>query len=160
MNVHDLVKLTTSLMDARSSDENSLYMEKYMKNLFKFYGVKSPVRKAIQRELKPHWKQLNHDEIFEYAELLWALPQRELQYIAVDAIETRSKKIDASFLPRIEKLITTKSWWDTVDALSPNVAGSIFLRYLDSKMKWVEKWNQSSNLWLNRSAIYSTTTKN
>jgi len=107
----------------------------------------------VQRELKVHWKMLSHNELFSYAEALWKLPQRELQYMAVDALDTRSKKLDATFLDRIEHLIVTKSWWDTVDGLAPNIAGSIFSSDEAARMTWVEKWNNSENMWLNRSAL-------
>ena len=153
MNVQEIAELTSSKMNAISNADDGFQMKKYMKNKFEFFGVKSPARKTIQKELKSYWKEMNQDELFLYAELLWKLPQRELQYIAVDALGTRAKKFDASHLPRIEKLITTKSWWDTVDGLAPNVAGSIFTRDTDARMTWIEKWNQSDNMWLNRSAL-------
>ena len=153
MKIEELVELSVSRMKALSVADDSFHMKKYMKNQFEFFGVKSPARKSVQRELKPYWKVLSHDEIFIYAKALWELPQRELQYMAMDALDTRAKKIDASYLERIEQLILTKSWWDTVDGLAPNIAGSIFFRDPETKMKWVEKWNQSENMWLNRSAI-------
>lgn len=153
MNCNELVELTVTLMNEIKVDEDSIQMAKYMKDQFDYFGVKSPARKEVQRKLKVHWKKMDDQFIFEYAEELWKLPQRELQYIAIEALETRSKKWDESYLERIEQLILTKSWWDTVDALAPNIAGSIFFKNDEARLLWIEKWNNSDNMWLNRSAL-------
>ena len=153
MNCSELIQLTISMMDQVKVDSDRIHMIRYMKNHFDFFGVKSPVRKVVQKSLKVHWKNFDDNTIFIYAESLWKLPQRELQYIALEALESRSKKFDPTFLPRIEHLILTKSWWDTVDALAPNIAGSIFYRNPEIQMEWVNKWNTSENMWLNRSAL-------
>ncbi|MEM9548210.1 MAG: DNA alkylation repair protein [Bacteroidota bacterium] len=153
MNIDELVQLTTSKIEAVRVESDAAPMKKYMKDRFEYFGVKSPARKNVQRELKVYWKTLDNAQLFTYAEALWKLPQRELQYVALDALETRAKKLDASFLPRIEWFIITKSWWDTVDGLAPNIAGSIFYRDEEARMSWVEKWNNSENMWLNRSAL-------
>ena len=153
MDYKDLVKLTVDKMSHHGVADDKVNMIRYMKDHFDFFGVKSPARKTVQREIKSYWKEFDNNTMFLFAEALWDLPQRELQYIALDALESRSKKWDVSYLPRIEKLILTKSWWDTVDGLSPNIAGSIFFRLPDSRMPWIEKWNNSDNMWLNRSAL-------
>jgi len=153
MDVKDLVKLTATKMSEVTVKDDRTQMIRYMKDHFDFFGVKSPARKQVQKEIKVYWKELNNQSIFEYAEALWKLPQRELQYIALEALESRSRKWDENHLPRIEKLIVTKSWWDTVDALAPNIAGSIFRNYPETRLTWVEKWNNSDNMWLNRSAL-------
>lgn len=153
MDQKELLKSTLEKMSGMGLEEDRIQMAKYMKNHFDFFGVKSPIRKSIQKEIRNEWKQLTHDQIFSYAEALWDLPQRELQYIALDALGTRAKKLDESFLPRTEKLILKKSWWDTVDSLAPNIAGAIFFNSPSTRLEWVEKWNNSDNMWLNRSAL-------
>lgn len=153
MKVEELVDLAVQKMNEVKVDDDAEQMKRYMKNQFDFFGVKSPARKSIQRELKIHWKHFDNGDLFSFAEALWKLPQRELQYMAVDALDSRAKKLDESHLVRIEQLIVSKSWWDTVDGLAPNIAGSIFSRNEDVREKWVEKWNNSENMWLNRSAL-------
>ncbi|MDF1696367.1 MAG: DNA alkylation repair protein [Saprospiraceae bacterium] len=153
MKLEELVAATVSKMKALGVEDDRIHMERYMKNQFDFFGVKSPARKQVQKELRPYIKNLSLDELFLYAEMLWAQPQRELQYVALDALDSKRNKWTPKYLPQIENLILSKSWWDTVDGLAPNIAGSIFLRYPDKKMKWVEKWNNNENMWLNRSAI-------
>jgi len=153
MQFDELVDLTVTLMDNVKEEGDRLQMSKYMKDKFDFFGVKSPARKDVQRELKAYLRALDNESIFQYAETLWLLPQRELQYIALEALGSRSKKWDESYLGRIEHLIVTKSWWDTVDSLAPNIAGAIFFKDEELRLKWIEKWINSDNMWLNRSAL-------
>lgn len=153
MDLNSLMNLTMDRMDEVKIEEDAIQMKRYMKDHFEYFGVKSPARKEVQKSLKPHWRALDNSSMFEYAELLWKEPQRELQYIALEVLTNRAKKWDEAYLPRVEHLILTKSWWDTVDSLAPNIAGKIFLKNPECKLEWIEKWINSDNLWLNRSAI-------
>lgn len=153
MNKKLLIKYTQEEFLKHRSEEDRDGMIKYMKGHFDFYGVKAPKRKLIEREIKKLTKELNAAEVFEFVEMCWSLPQRELHYTGVEILVYNKKLWDASYLVRIERLITTNSWWDTVDALAPNVAGFIFQKDHELRMKWVDKWNSSVNMWLNRSAI-------
>ncbi len=54
---------------------------------------------------------------------------------------------------QIEKLITTKSWWDTVDILSTKAVGEICEKYSELKENAIINWSKSENMWLKRSAI-------
>ena len=53
----------------------------------------------------------------------------------------------------LEDLITTKSWWDSVDGIAPNLVGYILSKDKSLQYKWAEKWIESDNFWLRRSAI-------
>lgn len=153
MDVKDLVKLTTFKMKEVKIEKDRTHMISYMKDQYDFFGVKAPARKQIIKDIKNHLKALDNPSLFQYAEELWKLPHRELQYCAVDVLGSRSKKWDESYLPRIENLIVTKSWWDTVDLLAANIAGGIFARASDIRREWVSKWSESDNMWLIRSAL-------
>jgi 3-methyladenine DNA glycosylase AlkD len=53
----------------------------------------------------------------------------------------------------IEKLVTTKSWWDTVDFLASNAAGPWFRKFPEKKSEITSRWNASENFWLQRMSI-------
>jgi 3-methyladenine DNA glycosylase AlkD len=53
----------------------------------------------------------------------------------------------------IEYMITTKSWWDTVDMVAASLAGKYFIQYPDSIRKVTGEWIKSDNIWLKRSAL-------
>ena len=50
-------------------------------------------------------------------------------------------------------MIINKSWWDTIDFLSPKILGKYFKLYPDEIEKNTQKWILSNNIWLKRSAI-------
>jgi len=124
-----------------------------MKDNFEFYGVMAPTRKEIQKGLKPMIKQLTAEELWSYAEGLWSLPERELHYVAIDMLTFRGRWWSLDHMPQVERLITTRSWWDSVDSLAANIAGQIIKRSPDQGLEWIERWIDHENMWLNRSAI-------
>ncbi len=128
-------------------------MEKYMRNQFQFYGIKSPLRKEL---LRAFWKMnayLEGEDLKAYVRLAWAAPQREHQYTAMETIGKKLKHLDTSFIPFFEELILKKSWWDTVDWLAPNGMGKLFLKFPDLMLRNTNRWIVSDNIWLQRSAI-------
>ena len=53
----------------------------------------------------------------------------------------------------MQKLITTKSWWDTVDSLAPNAVGQLAKDFPEVKEEVIESWAYGNHLWLRRAAI-------
>ena len=53
----------------------------------------------------------------------------------------------------LERWITTKPWWDTVDMLSTHIAGSLFIRYPEAFNQYFERWRVDENIWLRRTAL-------
>ena len=54
-------------------------------------------------------------------------------------------------LPKLERLVVTKSWWDTVDILD-RVVGSLVYDKPELE-KIILQWSLSDNIWLRRVAI-------
>lgn len=84
---------------------------------------------------------------------LWSLPQREYQYVGMKLIDRCGKKLEPDFIETLEYVITTKSWWDTVDALASHPVGMMFKKYPKVKEKYLKKWRRSENIWLRRTGI-------
>ena len=124
----------------------------YMKDIAPFIGVATPERRALVKKIAKEMRTPTSDELGATARKLWRLEEREYQYCANDLIGIHNSIADKNFLAdHVEYLITTKSWWDTVDGL-----GSVAVSPLSDKFgceKLIEKWNKSSNMWLNRAAI-------
>jgi 3-methyladenine DNA glycosylase AlkD len=128
-------------------------MQQYMRNQFQFYGIPSPERKLISKELfarhpeifKTNWRNVVMD--------CWELPQREMQYVGQEWFYAQRRKFTADDILLIEQLILTKSWWDTVDFVSSNLAGAWFGKFPDDIPDRTRKWMDSGNIWLQRSAV-------
>ena len=132
---------------ARRDPEKAVAMAAYMKDQFPFFGVPSPERRVAQREALGDWRTPDADELAAFARACWAGDERELQYAACDTLIRHVRRLGPDALGLCEELITTKSWWDTVDALAARVVGPRAERPV------IERWLVSGNLWLERTAI-------
>jgi 3-methyladenine DNA glycosylase AlkD len=132
---------------------DALAMSKYMRNRFQFFGIKSELRKMIQKELLSVHKLPEGEELKDFVEKLWALPQRELHYFAMEILEKPIKKADDSWMPLLEKLVSTNSWWDSVDAIASKLIGNYLVKHPEYEDSYPEKWIQSENFWFRRTAL-------
>lgn len=139
-----------SFYDAADS-EMAAGMAAYMKNQFAFLGVQKPRRATLSRSFLVQKKKEAAVD-WDFICRCFEMPEREFQYIAIDYLIAVKGRLQANDLVRIETLIITKSWWDTVDLLA-GVAGDIILRHDETKDEFVAKWMQSDNLWLRRVSI-------
>ncbi len=128
-------------------------MQKYMKDVAPFLGMSTPVRRAA---LRPMFKGLGvptQAELTAGVRALWAVDEREYQYAACDLLALHQGVTEAGFLGNpIEFLITTKSWWDTVDALGSPLITPLVARnpqLVDTMWTWL----RGDNIWLTRAAI-------
>lgn len=130
---------------------DSAPMAAYMKNQFPFLGLKKPARQEIYKEYVQGWKKSKTID-WEFIWYCWSLPEREFQYLALSYLDAVGKLLKIDDLQRLEKLITDKSWWDTVDSIAPLV-GHIALSNPISKKEHLAKWIINENIWLKRVSI-------
>jgi len=136
------------------NSENGLKMAKYMRNHFPFFGIKTTDRRLI---FKTIWKE-NQQEVAENARAIaWELftkPHRELQYCGIEIlIKELKKNYKKEDIQLIEKLIITNSWWDSVDTIAKYILGHYLLEHPLETENVIERFSNSNNMWLNRSAI-------
>jgi 3-methyladenine DNA glycosylase AlkD len=134
--------------NAERADE----MARYMKFVAPFLGVRSGPRRLA---LKEQWRALDpptSDELGVACAELMNLREREYHYAAYDLVEKYIDTADEYFLIEfVEDLLTTKSWWDTVDGFGSTAVSPLCWRY--DAVDVVLSWSNSSNIWLNRAAI-------
>ena len=132
-----------------ANPNDAVAMKAYMKNKFEFLGVKTPARRKLA---KAFFKQHTDSVIdWNFINEAWSNPYRELQYAALDYLESRKKPLTPSDLPRLKKLAQTKSWWDTIDFLD-RLVGSIIARFPETK-EIILAWSRDEDIWLRRLAI-------
>lgn len=125
----------------------------YMKNKFEFYGIQSVKRRELQQPfLVKKWLPAKA-EAFQLIRDLWAAPQREMQYFALDLISRYHDQWEKGDATILEFLITEKSWWDTVDFLAVNSVGTYLKKFPEKRDGLVENWLASGNIWLQRSCL-------
>ncbi|MBL0128749.1 MAG: DNA alkylation repair protein [Flavobacteriales bacterium] len=136
-----------------ANEAHALAMKAYMKDHFPFFGIKTPERRALMKEHMAIHGAPALDDLPAIVRSALLVPQREMHYAAVDLLVKYAKKLTPEHLPLMVELITTKSWWDTVDALAIHGAGVILKRYPKEIPKWNKHWIGSTDMWLNRTAI-------
>lgn len=132
-----------------SDQEQAVKMASYMKDNFLFLGIPKPKLKILAKPfLAEHRKKpLDWNLIFD----LWDLDFREAQYVALLYLDAHKKEIKPEDILQIKRLVTTKSWWETIDSLDEYV-GLIALQD-DSAKNVLQEWSVDENLWLRRVAI-------
>ncbi|WP_245917539.1 DNA alkylation repair protein [Bacillus canaveralius] len=147
------IGLIKEMLTFHRNEENAEPMEKYMRNQFPFLGIKTPERNQLAKEFFHKTNLLKEPFNEEFVLKLWIEPEREYQYVALDYIGKSLKKLDKEQMPFFEQLITTKSWWDTVDMLAPKPVGKIAAEHPGMIEEYLEGWANGENLWLRRSAL-------
>jgi 3-methyladenine DNA glycosylase AlkD len=127
-------------------------MAAYMKDHFVFLGMPAPVRERMTRAVFNDLPRPGAADVIAFAEAMWELPEREYQYVGTGLLHRYEKLLTPNALVPLERLITTKSWWDTVDELAGHPVGSIVGRHPEQRVV-MDRWLVSDNLWLARTAI-------
>jgi 3-methyladenine DNA glycosylase AlkD len=150
---HPLVLQIQALFDANRNAFQAPRMAAYMKNLFPYYGLQKPVRAVLQKSFIDSSKALSMEDVHLIVRQLWALPERELQYLAMDTLYANKRKWNDATLDLFEELVVTKSWWDTVDLLASKMIGPYIKKDYDKYRSRINNYMRSKDMWLNRTAI-------
>lgn len=133
-----------------SNPDLAKQMEKYLRNKFKFYDLKSPERrksyhdliKAEKKNKKIDWKLLDQ---------AWSDSHREAQYFVCNYLISLEKYLTFEDIDQIFNYIKSKQWWDTIDSLIKPI-GKIGLR--DEKVNdLMLTWSKDNDFWVRRVAI-------
>lgn len=136
------------------SPENAVAMAKYMRNHFSFFGIKTDERRQIFKQICEEKQQEIRENTREIALQLFEKQERELHYCAIEILSKQLKKnYKKADIQLVEKLITTNSWWDSVDSIAKNILGEFLLEFPLETNEITERFSSSDNIWLNRSAI-------
>ena len=142
----------TRLFKQNAHGENALRMAQYMKGHFPFFGIKSTMRRELQREWWRGRSIQSENELQSIIEALWDLDEREYQYVGLDLGKRYKKFFAPDSIAFIQKLVITKSWWDTVDAMASHFAGAVVFNNPETG-KVMDGWIDHENMWMRRTAI-------
>ncbi|MEP7105979.1 MAG: DNA alkylation repair protein [Chloroflexota bacterium] len=134
-------------LEARADPERAPALAAYMKNLFAFYGIYSA---GIVEILRAHVPR--EVDSLGLAEVTWLREQREWQYLGLRTLLRDQRRLGPEALPGLERLVTAKSWWDTVDGLATGVVGPLVQRNPELGAV-MDRWIESEDIWLARTAI-------
>lgn len=125
---------------------------KYMRNQFEFYGLKAAKWLAVAKEIFQTEGIFEGEKLKEFTRLSYEDEYREVHYIATEMVQKRVKKEPHDFIDFLEEMLLSKSWWDTVDWIT-KLINFHFKKFPENRRPYCEKWIDSDNIWLQRSAI-------
>jgi len=136
-----------------ADEEIAAPMSAYMRDMFPYLGIKTPVRRKLSSAfIKEAKKEAKNGAAidWEFISECWEL-EREFQYLALDYLQAVSLRLKPEDLPQLRELVLAKSWWDTVDSLD-SIIGGIVLSHPELKAVMLA-WSTEENFWLRRIAI-------
>ena len=142
-------------LEAAKNPSDALQMKAYMKDHFEFLGIRAPERKNIQKPwISEVQKSLSTIEKWNLILELWKFNEREFQLVAMDLLNGfKKQEWTKEDISKFEYLLTTKSWWDSVDTIASNSLGVYFKQFPEQQKIITKKWSGSGNIWLMRSTI-------
>ncbi len=153
MKLHPLTAKIIFTFESNLEDELAIGMKKYMRDKFDYLGIKSPTRAELLKPFFPEFKKLDEKEWMLVVEQLWNQKFREFQYAAMELCRKKTKAFEPDHLSFLEKMITEKSWWDSVDMVASNLLGTYFKRYPEKIPGALSRCTKSDNFWLHRTCI-------
>lgn len=142
-----------TLFKQQANVENAVPMKKYMRNQFEFLGIKSPKQKALVKQFVAENGLPELSQMDNLVRELWSWPEREYQYVALALLDKLQKRLTPDSVPLLENLITTKSWWDTVDSIAIHNVGKLLKQYPEIRDAVIAPWRNSENFWLRRTTL-------
>ena len=132
------------------NSKKAMEMSKYMRDKFKYYGIPTPVRKSLYKDLLKKEKSgaiIN----WELLDKCYEDENREFQYFVVDYLTVMQNRLTYDDIPKIKKYVKTKQWWDTIDGFD-RIIGDI--AFSDSRVNdLMLEWSLDDDFWVRRIAI-------
>ena len=149
----DYVAAVHQVFAAHADPVNAKGQKAYMKQKFDYFGLKSPLRKELQKPFLQKAKLPDQAALYSTIQELWQLRQRECQYFAQELLLKYSRSYTNTELELMEYMAGTKSWWDTVDFIASNCMGRYFLANPAEIRPVTGRWMDSGNMWLQRCTL-------
>ena len=148
--VDRIPELHVAILEAGDPDDAE-QMSAYMKDHFPFAGVKTPQRRALAKDVLGRTRP-SPDELLDFADACWSLPEREMQMVGADELRRHAKILGPEHLSTVRRLVANKAWWDSVDVLAIHVVGPMVRNHRELQAE-MDGWIDDPDLWIARTAI-------
>jgi len=152
MNVDELLAAVSVSYRGAADAERAAAQRAYMRDQFPYLGIATPERRRLSRDVLKGSARPSTADCAALALRCWELPEREFRYFAIDYLITNVKHCESSLLTTLRTLITTESWWDTIDPMAAHIVGPLVAAD-PSLVATMDAWVRDENLWIARTAI-------
>ena len=135
---------------------NAAPMQAYMKSALPFYGVKTPERRRLLREVCRRHPLQTTVALAQTMRALWReATHREERYCAIELARTgrNARLMDLRLLPVFEQFIAEGAWWDYCDDLSGEAIAALLRAHPRALKPRLRRWSRGRDIWLRRAAI-------
>ncbi|KAF0199876.1 MAG: hypothetical protein FD166_304 [Bacteroidetes bacterium] len=136
-----------------SNAYNAGRMSRYMLDKYEFFGIHSPLRKKLVAGFVSMNGLPSPEQLDDTVRHTWQLPQRELHYAIMEIASRKVYLTDPERIRLFEFMITTNSWWDTVDFIAANLVGPWLVRHKAATGNITQAFMESDNIWLQRTVL-------
>jgi 3-methyladenine DNA glycosylase AlkD len=151
--MHPYLEPLQQRFEANGNEKEALYMKKYMKGQYEYFGIKSPLRREILKNFLSEYGLPPVNQLSVIIKDCWNAPQREYQYFIMEVLDKMARNAEKERIDLYEYMLLNKSWWDTVDYISANLVGNHFRLFPTQIISYTQKWISSGNIWMQRSAL-------
>lgn len=151
--MNDFISTLSAEFKSNANAKIASEQKAYMRNQFEFFGLKSADRRILQKPFLMKEFLPPKSDVFDLVIQLWELPERDFQLFGQELVFKYVKQFEKNDIEMLEYMVSHKSWWDTVDFIAYKLMGTYFKMYPDERLKHVQKWLQTDNIWLQRSAL-------
>ena len=124
----------------------------YMRHQFEYCGLGASVWYPMAKQIFKEHGMYTGNQLKEFVNGCYEQGYREVLYVGIEMMQRMLNEQNKEWIKVLEKCIVTHSWWDTVDWLA-KVVGLYFRKYPELQHTYANKWIESENIWLQRTAI-------
>lgn len=151
--MHPFLNGLKKILNHHYNATNAAAQKAYMLNQFEHMGIVAAQRRKLSKEYFKSGIRLNMPQVIVVVKKCFEQPEREFHYAAVELLAFYKKSWREDTIELIEYCLVTKSWWDSVDHVASECLGNYFRLFPQKVNSVTGRWNQSVNIWLQRSSI-------
>ena len=152
---NELARYVTAQLKRLADPAKAPAMAAYMKTAQPFFGVSTPVRTAMLKQIGDQFAPPDQKLYARSVMALWKLPHREERYCAITFARRYEQFITSESLPLYERMIREGAWWDFVDEIAVNLVGTVYGNFRAQTRPIIERWIDDDHMWIRRTALLS-----
>ena len=124
--MEDFIDILKIEFKKNSNKQIATQQKTYMRGQFEFYGIKTPLRREIQKPFLVKAYLPKKSNLERIVKILWSQSEREYHLFSQELVEKYIKQLEKNDISLLEYMVTHNSWWDTVDFIAIKLIGEYF----------------------------------